>query len=74
LPKTCHFLEEDRSLFARVEIVVTEIPKDIRKRKNNALKLLRAETKQKQPFLMGNFQFFGRGKDNFWGGYNFKTG
>ena len=64
LPKTCHFLEEDRSLFARVEIVVTEIPKDIRKRKKNALKLLRAETKQKQPFLMGNFQFFGRGKDN----------
>jgi len=26
------------------------------------------------PFSMGNFHFFGRGKTNFLGGYNFKTG
>ena len=26
------------------------------------------------PFSVGNFHFFGRGKTNFWGGYNFKTG
>ena len=26
------------------------------------------------PFSAGNFHFFGRGKTNFWGVYNFKTG
>ena len=56
-------------MFARVENGVTKFsPK-----RQKTPKFSKKNGSGKQ-FSVGNFHFFGRGKTNFWGGYNFKTG
>ena len=57
---------------------------DLRESRERRDKIFAAKTVKRQnfqkknwigkQFSVGNFNFFGRGKTNFWGGYNFKTG
>ena len=74
-PENFHFFEQDRLLFARVEIGVTEFPAkraNKEETKKNGSEIFFSKVGVRIPFSVGNFQFCGRGKTNFWGGHTSK--
>ena len=67
-PEIFHFFEQDRLLFARVDIGVTEFPEKTaeKEEEENGSEIffskVQSESGRAHPVFNGEFSFFGRGK------------